>query len=1143
MRKLLAMVIAIVLVVSGLPLGNVYADSIGKEASACKELGILIGADSTGVTPAYLATAPTRIQAFIIFLRLKGLYNEATSFQSDKNFSDASTAGWASNYMAYAKNKPELGWVGYPDGTFAPGKQLDGKAFYKVMLETLGYKQDIDFIYDDSLKFAQQLGIIANASEIAAIKSFTVNDVAKGIYNTLNTKPKGSDKKLISVMVENQIITAERAVAAGFTLDIKEVKVVGFNNVANNKLELEFDKDINLQKGDIEISQIDKDSRLSILSVNSNKNKATVITTEGTPFAAYEITINTLVPENGMAIRGYKNKYVALPRDTVKPTVTVKPVPISSYEISISFSEEMDRNDAENLSNYYVERDVMVLSAQLSDDGKTVVLRTTEQYPDNFYKITIQNIGDIAGNKMDKYSNYFDGLPRDVQAPVISDVQSENNRTIAVTFNERVDSNSVENVNNYSVDNNLIITSAALDNSGKVVRLSTSEQALGVFYKLTVRNIADTSGNIMASKEFRFTGDSSKPTASVIAMSNNEVMVSFNEKVDKASAEDPNNYSLNNNLQITRAVLDSSGKTVSLITSSQTVHQLYTIIIVGVKDLWGNSINTCTATFGGMPVNNSDLTFTAVGKANQVVVTFNKRVDKATAENVFNYTFDNGLGYTAKATLDTSDTGRIVTLLTDNQTAGKLYSLTVSNVTDISGNAISSDEKNSKKKFVGVSSSSNSSISSGSLKLDSIVIVDTNTFDLVFSGEISSSELDRLKVAVSTASSFSSSLPSSMDYIKYFIGDKKVVRVQFKTSSSNNPDIFTSGYIYEATVTGIDRLVVNDNSNIKQFAGTNLTNVAPSVESVTALNSTAIEVKFSEPVKNISASQFSINGVSISSVSVSTTDIVDKVILFLSNSSPLKDGITYKLTVKSGIKDAAGFSSVVINGSTSTSSNNYIEFDGTSVLNDSPLLASDVSVIDQYTLKLEFTEPIRNYGTSSFSVRKTSGGSSSQYIVSKVVPSDDKTQFTVYYNSRYNGFSSDSEYELTLSSSLVDLQGMQIDSGNRKVTFVGVDNPPEALEIVATSVSADNKEITLVANRDLDNTGLSMDYFIFTGANYYRTSYDSVECSNGVITIYLRNALSSKDVLTIEITSNGRTAITDMNKQKLTTEQVKVNTN
>ena len=48
-RKMLAVLMAAVIVIASLPGLDVYA-AIGKEAQACKDLEILIGADASGVT-------------------------------------------------------------------------------------------------------------------------------------------------------------------------------------------------------------------------------------------------------------------------------------------------------------------------------------------------------------------------------------------------------------------------------------------------------------------------------------------------------------------------------------------------------------------------------------------------------------------------------------------------------------------------------------------------------------------------------------------------------------------------------------------------------------------------------------------------------------------------------------------------------------------------------------------------------------------------------------------------------------------------------------------------------------------------------------------------------------------------------------
>ncbi len=216
-HKLLAVLMVTIFMLASLPGVTVQAvDTIGKQAQACKELGILLGADKSGVTTQYLATIPTRLQAYIIALRLKGLYEEAGKFTGTNNFTDDFLVDWAKNYLAYTKNTPELGWTGYTDGSFGVNDKISDQAFYKVMLETLGYKQNIDFSYAQTLDFADKIGLVEDSAEIKAINSFTTNDIVKGIYRALSTNVAGTDKKLVDLLEEKGIFKSEKVEAAGF---------------------------------------------------------------------------------------------------------------------------------------------------------------------------------------------------------------------------------------------------------------------------------------------------------------------------------------------------------------------------------------------------------------------------------------------------------------------------------------------------------------------------------------------------------------------------------------------------------------------------------------------------------------------------------------------------------------------------------------------------------------------------------------------------------------------------------------------------------------------------------------------------------------------------------------------------------------
>ena len=87
----------------------------------------------------------------------------------------------------------------------------------------------------------------------------------------------------------------------------------------------------------------------------------------------------------------------------------------------------------------------------------------------------------------------------DVTPPFVASVTPSNN-SVAVTFNEVLDATSAQTVGNYSLDNNITITSATLN--GRVVTLAVNPALVeGNSYTLVVNNISDTAGNVMTTAD------------------------------------------------------------------------------------------------------------------------------------------------------------------------------------------------------------------------------------------------------------------------------------------------------------------------------------------------------------------------------------------------------------------------------------------------------------------------------------------------------------------------------------------------------------------------------------------------------------------------------------------------------------------
>ncbi|MDF2720612.1 MAG: hypothetical protein K0Q59_287 [Paenibacillus sp.] len=203
------------LVVSALPAAAAEAPkaaNVKTDAQAAAELGVLQG-DGSGITAGYLAKSTTRMQAAILFLRLKGLEQTALAFKGTDNFQDAALVNESNKaILAYLKANPDLGWTGTGNGKFDPLSGVTAQQFYKVLLEAAGYKQDTDFTYDTVIGFAKSkgLGQIANAG---ALRN---SHVATAAVEALKIAVKGGGKTLATVLTEQKVIGGDKAAVAGY---------------------------------------------------------------------------------------------------------------------------------------------------------------------------------------------------------------------------------------------------------------------------------------------------------------------------------------------------------------------------------------------------------------------------------------------------------------------------------------------------------------------------------------------------------------------------------------------------------------------------------------------------------------------------------------------------------------------------------------------------------------------------------------------------------------------------------------------------------------------------------------------------------------------------------------------------------------
>jgi len=723
MKKTLALVLALAMVFSTITVA--FAEgTLGEDAQICADLGMLKGETGT-VDAAYVATAPTRLQAAVMFLRLKGLEAEALAFTGEENFADGNIA-WAegANLLAYLKANPQLGWIG--DGvSFNPTGVMTAQAYYKVLLEALGYKQTTaevagDFAWEEVLTFAASVGL----SKVADVENFTVNDLAVATVEALKVDVKGTEKTLAATLVEAGVVDEAKAVAAELVeaapavtaVEVKEAKATG-----NAVVEVTFKEAVDEAAANVANYSIEG------LEVNSAaiSGEKTVILGTGAMVKGklYKLTVG-----------GKTIQFTGVGKVSGGPEIT-EVVSEDVEEVVITFDKNIDLATGTDAANYTI-AGVTVVSAEVDEDEVTLTTDGLKNKTNYTVKVTNIKSTDLVSRKATSKSfktNYDTAAPR-----IDSDkTKFETNQRVVLYFNEEVSKETAEDLANYSMKVNetdgeeLEIISVTWDDDDEDnVEIVTEPMEKGVSYKLSVNNIADQRKvpNVMT-RPSTFTAkglkeDKSAPTVdSAVAISQTKIIVTFNDdsKIDEASALDINNYTLtynkdNYDIEDAETLTNKNGLLRVLLTVQELeTGKNHTLKIVDILDEFGNAMKEKSETVDADADNFASVQLVQVEfvDEDEIILFFDGELDEDSAENIANYSINNDIGNPTKATyedddydydrdedIDGNDFSYRVVLKVNDLINGKKYKITVDGVTDLAGNELSFTTKKLEAKAV-----------------------------------------------------------------------------------------------------------------------------------------------------------------------------------------------------------------------------------------------------------------------------------------------------------------------------------------------------------------------------------------------------------------------------------------------------------
>ncbi len=208
------------------------------------------------------------------------------------------------------------------------------------------------------------------------------------------------------------------------------------------------------------------------------------------------------------------------------------------------------------------------------------------------------------------------------------------------------------------------------------------------FFVVTAYDFSNNESGFSGEVSFTPTQGTPPQITGVSVGGDDKLDVLFSKPLDKASAENPANYSINGGIQVLTAGLDADLITVHLTTSQHTKGQDYVITVRNVKDVDGTTISESTQSYN-VPADSSvdttapQMVSVNVKGATQIDLNFSEPLDKASAEIVNNYSISPNIQVIVAA-LDQNLTK--VHLVTSDHQGGVEYTLSVNNIYDRAAN-------------------------------------------------------------------------------------------------------------------------------------------------------------------------------------------------------------------------------------------------------------------------------------------------------------------------------------------------------------------------------------------------------------------------------------------------------------------------
>lgn len=522
MKKWTARIGIAVLLIQSMGQGSpVFADtfSVEQKADVLNQVHIL-----TGDGNSYNLTGKLRRSEAAAFV-VKALGMQNTVLQqkdvlSQTSFKDVPKTEWFAPYVGYMIKQNIV--TGYPDGTFKPNEYVSEKAFFSMVLKAMGYTGS-DFEWNTVNKVAFEAGLVDDIMYVfkeTDRADYKRGDVVSTLYAALGKPLKNQEKKMIQLLIDNQMVSADKAESFGFVkIDRLPTAIKSLKVLSSSQIAVTFNEEIVVPSVDqIQIAlKSDPAKKLQVKNLLWNVDTLTIDMEQQADRQSYTIEFPNIKDTQGNQVALLKNEFVGYNTpELVSPYFKMAKIEaINQKTINVYFTHPVsEKADLELLYDFYagdnkwIEGGFKTLGIKRHEDKKNLVTLSLKEgvfVPGTTYTLKIK--GDLKSayninlNKGEGDSISFLGVVGTPITAQLTSAYSQEGMYVYLQYSQIVDKLSASKAVNYSVKEKdtgrllsvqQVYAMKSLDQIDKGFVLKTESLSVNKSYEVTARGVYDT---------------------------------------------------------------------------------------------------------------------------------------------------------------------------------------------------------------------------------------------------------------------------------------------------------------------------------------------------------------------------------------------------------------------------------------------------------------------------------------------------------------------------------------------------------------------------------------------------------------------------------------------------------------------------